>query len=147
MANTAKLTLMTPEGEGLRFSASTGSGQQTVVDSGKGKVAPSPVEMLLVALGSCHAMDVISILRKQRQQVTAYEVDVRGDRRDEHPRSFTRIEIVHRLTGNQLSPEAIQRAIDLSHAKYCSVHASLDPAIAVTNRFEIVAATPSRASE
>ena len=138
MPNTAKLTLVTVEGEGLRFDVSTGSRQTTVVDSGPGMIAPSPVELLLVALASCTAMDVIAILRKKRQQVTAYEVDARGERRQEHPRAYTRIEIVHRLSGRELSPEAIAHAIELSHTKYCSVSASLNPGIAVANRFEIV---------
>jgi putative redox protein len=102
-------------------------------------VAPSPVEMLLVALGGCHAMDVIAILRKRRQRVTGYEVEVAGERRDAHPRAFTRIEILHRLRGRDLSPRAIEDAIHLSHTKYCSVQASLDPGIVVTNRYEVVA--------
>jgi putative redox protein len=143
MANSAKLTLVTVEGEGLRFSASAGSGHPTVVDSGAGMTAPSPVEMLLVALAGCTAMDVISILRKKREQVSAYEVEIRGDRRTEHPKSFTHIEIVHRFTGRDLGPEAIAHAIDLSHSRYCSVQASLNPAIEVTNRFEIVAEGPA----
>src|SRR5262245_63770843 len=109
MPNSAKLTLVTVDGDGLRFDALTGSGHRAVIDSGAGSIAPSPVEMLLVSLAGCQAMDVISILRKKRQQVTAYDVDVAGERRDQHPRSFTRIEIVHRLTGHDLSREAVAR--------------------------------------
>ncbi len=140
MPNTAKLTLETVEGEGLRFGVATGSGQTTRVDSGAGMIAPNPVEMLLVSLAACHAMDVISILRKKRQRVTAYEVEARGDRREDHPKRYTNIEIVHRLTGHDLAPEAIAHAIELSHTRYCSVQACLSPEIAVTNRFEIVPA-------
>jgi len=140
MPNTAKLTLVTIEGEGLRFSATTGSQQSTLLDSGAGMIAPSPVEMLLVSLAACHAMDVISILRKKRQRVTAYELDARGDRCEDHPKRYTNIEIVHRLTGHDLAPEAIARAIELSHTRYCSVQACLSPEITVTNRFEIVSA-------
>src|SRR5438128_357669 len=137
MPNTAKLTLVSVDGEGLQFAASTGSGQSTVIDSGSGMVAPSPIELLLVALATCHGMDVISILRKKRQRVTGYTIDIRGERRAEHPKAFTSIEIMHRFSGHDLSAEAIVRAIELSHDKYCSVQASLDPAIQVTNRFEI----------
>jgi len=114
-----------------------GDGKNATLDSGAGSVAPDPVETLLAALGGCHAMDIISILRKKRQHVTAYRVDVTGERRTEHPRSFTRIEMVHRLKGHDLSPGAIAEAIRLSETKYCSVRFSLDPAIAVVNRFEI----------
>ena len=140
MANTARLTLETVGGNGLRFAAATGSGQRTVTDSGPGMVAPSPVELLLVALGGCIAMDVIAILRKKRQQVTGYEVRLTGERRADHPKAFTRIEILHRLAGHDLSAEAARQAIELSHSKYCSVQASLSPAVTVTNRLEIVPA-------
>ena len=138
MPNSAKLTLVTVTGEGLRFDATFGSGHATVIDSGVAKTAPSPVEMLLVSLAGCTAMDVISILRKKRQRVTGYDVEVHGERRAEHPRGFTRIEVVHRFRGHDLSPEAIAHAIDLSHTKYCSVQASLDPGIVVINRHEII---------
>ena len=138
MSNTATLTLETVEGSGLRFGCRAGGGTQTSIDSGPDPMAPSPVEMLLVALGGCGAMDVIGILRKQRQAVSGYRVQVTGWRREEHPRAFTRIEIVHRLNGRDLSPEAIEEAIRLSDTKYCSVHASLSPEIEIESRYEIV---------
>ena len=75
MGTTARLTLETVD-EGLRFGVDAGSGRHTVMDSGPGMVAPNPVEMLVASLGACQAMDVISILRKKRQRVTAYTVDV-----------------------------------------------------------------------
>jgi putative redox protein len=140
MSNRATLSLETVAGEGLRFRAKAGSGTETITDSGRGLIAPSPVEMLLVAIGGCGAMDVISILRKKRQEVTAYEVIVTGDRRPEHPRAFTRIEILHRVHGRNLKPVAIEEAIRLSDTKYCSVHASIDPAIRIESRYEIIPA-------
>jgi putative redox protein len=139
MSNTATLTLETVE-SGLRFRARAGSGTGMVVDSGPGMQAPSPIEALLVALGGCEGMDVIGILRKKRQEVHAYEVVIRGDRREEHPRAFTRIELVHRLTGRNLSRAAVEEAIQLSATKYCSVHASLAHEIEIVNRCEIVPA-------
>jgi len=137
VANTARLKLETVE-QGLRFRAMAGSGQETVTDSGPGLTAPSPIEMLLVALGGCIAMDVISILRKQRQVVHSYEVLLEGQRRDDHPRAFTRIEIVHRLSGSDLKVNCIEHAIDLSATKYCSVHATLSKDLEIVNRHEIV---------
>lgn len=95
--------------------------------------------MLLVALGGCSGMDVVSILRKKRQDIVAYEVVVSGERRTEHPRAFTRIEVLHRVKGRGLSAKAIEDAIELSDSKYCSVHASLDPAIEIVSRYEIQA--------
>ena len=136
MSNTAHLELETLE-TGLRFSVTTGSGQASLLDSGEGMQAPNPIEMLLASLAGCHAMDVISILRKKRQQVTSYSVEAEGDRRAEHPKSFTRIRIVHRFHGRDLSPAAIEDAIRLTETRYCSVHFSLDPGIEVSNRYEI----------
>src|SRR5947207_1000369 len=148
MANTAMLTLETVEDQGLRFRATTGSGRHTTVDSGPGMVAPSPVEMLLVSLGGCEGMDVISILRKKRQRVTRYQIAVSGERRAEHPRRYTRIEVVHRLRGHDLSESAVADAVRLSAEKYCSVRSSLDPDLELENRWEIVpeSAAPAAAT-
>ena len=140
MSNTARLDLDTVEA-GLRFRVQAGSGQATITDSGPGMVAPSPVELLLISLAGCHAMDVISILRKKRQRVTAYHVDIKGDRRAEHPRSFTRITMTHRVTGHGVSLKALRDAVHLSDTKYCSVHHSLNPAIEVINHCEVIQAT------
>ena len=138
MSNTASLALETVEGEGLRFKVKAGSGTEMNLDSGPGAKAPTPVEALLAALGGCGAMDVISILRKKRQAVVGYEVSVSGERRKEHPRAFTRIEIVHRVRGRNLSPAAIEEAIRLSDTKYCSVYASLSKEIEIRSRYELV---------
>ncbi len=140
MSNTAHLTLETLEGTGLRFRAAAGSGQALLLDSGAGAQGVTPVEALIAALGACGGMDVISILRKKRQRVTGYEVIVTGERRTEHPRAFTSIEVLHRLRGHDLSPAAIEEAIRLSDTKYCSVHASLGKGIAITSRYEILPA-------
>ena len=136
MANTVTLSLETVA-EGYRLRVRAGGGTESVLDTGPGRVAPSPVEMLIAALGGCGAMDVIGILRKKRQSVTGYEVVVSGDRREDHPRSFTRIEIVHKLRGHGIDPRAVDEAIRLSETKYCSVHASFDPQIELTSRYEI----------
>ena len=138
MSSTAELVLETVQGNGLRFKVTAGSGTEMTLDSGPGMVAPSPVEVLLAALGGCGAMDVISILRKKRQAVVGYEVSVSGERRNEHPRAFTRIEIVHRVRGRSLSPAAIEEAIRLSDTKYCSVHASMSKEIEIRSRYEIL---------
>ena len=138
MANTTTLELESVEGDGLRFKVHAASGTEMTTDSGPGARAPNPVELLLVALGGCGGMDVISILRKKRQAVTGYEVIVTGERRPQHPRAFTRIEVVHRLRGRNLKPKAIEDAIRLSDTQYCSVHASLSKEIEIVSRYEIV---------
>jgi putative redox protein len=100
--------------------------------------AASPVELLLIALGACTAVDVVSILKKKRQVVTDYRVEVRGERREEHPRAFTKMEVKHIVRGRNVSPEAVARAIELSETKYCSVAATLRPTVEIVSTFEII---------
>jgi putative redox protein len=116
----------------------TPSGHAQVIDvNGQRSSATSPLDLLLVALGGCTAADVISILHKKREQVTDYRVEVRGERREEHPRSFRRIEVRHILRGRALSEQAVQRAIELSDTKYCSVSATLRPTAEIVTTYEI----------
>jgi len=139
MSETAHLELQTIEA-GLKFSAIMGPGQSMTLDSGPGTHDPNPMHALLAALGACHAMDIISILRKKRQRVTAYQVDLTGERQSEHPKSYTRIEIVHRLRGHELSAAAVEEAMRLSEQRYCSVLFSMDPKIEMHSRFELAPA-------
>jgi putative redox protein len=122
---------------GSDFDAATGTGRQIAFgDVEKGYL--SPVETVLVALGSCTAMDVISIATKKRQAVEAYLIHVRGDQRSEYPQVFTEIEVVHELTGRNLSEAAIRRSIELSATKYCPVSAMISAgATVVHHRYRI----------
>lgn len=137
--STARLTLESVEGTGLRFGVTTGKVSFTL-DSGRDVSHPNPMEAVLGAVGGCSAMDVISILRKKRQNVTGYEIEVTGERRDEHPRAYTRIEVLHRVRGHDISAQAVEEAIQLSDTKYCSVHATLAPAVTLVSRYEILPA-------
>jgi putative redox protein len=115
------------------------SGHAQVLDTNHERSsAATPVELLLIALGSCTAVDVISILRKKREHVTDYRVEVRGERRAEHPRSFTRMEVRHILRGRKISEKAVAQAIELSEMKYCSVAATLRPAVEIISSYEII---------
>ncbi|MCU1263861.1 MAG: OsmC family protein [Acidobacteria bacterium] len=100
--------------------------------------APTPMELLLIALGSCTAVDVISILQKKREQVTDYKVEVRGERQTDHPRSFKRMEVTHIITGRNVSPKSVAQAIELSETKYCSVAATLRPTVEIVSRYDII---------
>lgn len=100
--------------------------------------APTPIELLLMALGGCTGSDVVSIMRKKREKVTSYRVEVRGRRRETEPRGFTNIEIKHIVCGHNISPKALAQAIELSEAKYCSVAATLRPAAEIKSSYEIV---------
>ena len=101
-------------------------------------LAPSPMELLLLALGSCTGVDVVSILRKRREQVNGYRVEVRGERRGEHPRSYSKLEVHHIVTGRNISERSVEKAIKLSEEQYCSVAATLRPAAEIVSTFEII---------
>jgi putative redox protein len=138
MANRATLELETVAGTGLVFRATAGSGGSFVLDSAKAPQGMSPVEALLAALGACQGMDVIAILRKKRQQVTGYSIEVLGARQVEHPRKFTRIDVVHRVRGHHVKLAAVAEAVRLSETKYCSVHATIAPGVSIVSRIEIL---------
>ncbi|MDT5157886.1 MAG: putative redox protein [Acidobacteriota bacterium] len=124
-------------GDGL-FIGVTPSGHAQVLETDSERAsAATPMELLLVALGGCTAVDVISILKKKREQVTDYRVEVRGDRRDEHPRAFTRMEVRHIVRGRNVSEKAVASAIELSETKYCSVAATLRPGVEIVTTYEI----------
>lgn len=121
------------------FIATTPSRHAIVLDTNKERSsAPSPVELLLIALGSCTAIDVAGILEKKRQKVSSYVVEVSGERREEHPRSYSTMTVHHILTGTAISPKAVQQAIELSETKYCSVAATLRPTVRIQSTFEII---------
>ena len=115
------------------------SGHAVTIDTDRARnAAPSPMELLLLALGSCTGVDVVSILRKKRQNVTDYRVEVRGQRRDEYPRSYKRMEVHHIVTGRNISERSVAQAIELSEQKYCSVAATLRPTAEIVSSFEII---------
>jgi putative redox protein len=121
------------------FVGHTPSGHSILLDTDHARnSAPTPMELLLVALGSCTGVDVVSILRKKRQAVSAYRVEVRGKRRDEHPRSYKHMEVHHIVTGRNISEQSVAQAIQLSEEKYCSVAATLRPTAEIVSSFEII---------
>jgi putative redox protein len=127
--------------EGMAFEATAGSGHMLVMDAnaqhgGTGK-GFSPMELLLVGLGGCTAMDVISILRKMRQEVVDYRVEVSGTRREEHPQVYTEIEVVHVVRGRGVDPAKVAHAVELSSTKYCSASAMLAASAEVRHRYEV----------
>jgi putative redox protein len=127
--------------QGMRFQAEAGSGHSVVLDAadhaGGDNAGFRPMEMLLVGLAGCTAMDVISILRKKREDVTDYEVRVDGVRADDHPMVFTNITVTHVVTGRNIHPEAVARAIELSENKYCGAGATLSKSAELKHVFEI----------
>src|SRR6266550_6234700 len=134
---------------GMHFDAETGSGHHVTLDAaehGGGQNAGfRPMELLLVGLGGCTGMDVISILRKKRQQVTGYEVHVSGIRAEENPMVFVEITVEHIVTGYHIQPEAVARAIELSEERYCGAGAMLGKVAHLTHTYRIVEAAETLA--
>jgi putative redox protein len=102
-----------------------GVGERTHTIDGKSKIAPSPVETLLGAIGTCAASDVVEILEKQRTPMEKFSVDVMAVRRADFPRRVEQLEVTFTITGKGIEREKAERAIDLSIQKYCTVAASL----------------------
>lgn len=124
-------------GDGF-FIGITPSGHAQVLDTnGTRRAAASPMELLLIALGACTAVDVAEILRKKRERVSSYRVEIRGTRRDEHPRHYVRMEVRHFVRGRNVSPRSVEQAIQLSEEKYCSVAATLRPTVEIVSTYEI----------
>lgn len=127
---------------GMSFVAETGSGHTVVMDgapeAGGRNLAPRPMELLLAGTGGCTAFDVVMILKKGRHAVTACDVSLSAERAASDPKVFTRVHFHYRVKGEQLKPEAVARAIELSKEKYCSASIMLAHSAEITADFEIV---------
>ena len=129
MARTAEVT--TRWLRELQFEGN-GIGRSPILVDGDSKAATSPVELLLLAAGTCTATDVVIILQKQRVKLEAMEITLRGTRRETEPRRYTAIAFHFDIRGDGADEVKVRRAIDLSLEKYCSVVASLAPDIAIS---------------
>ena len=127
--------------ENMAFTGTADSGfniqldaKQEVGGEGKGFV---PMELMAVSLAGCTAMDVISILRKKRQDVTDFEVQVEAPRAEQHPKVFTRATIDYIVTGHNVDEKAVVRAIELTAKSYCPAQAMLGKAMPIDLRYQI----------
>lgn len=129
-------------GDGMSFVAETGSNHAFVMDgapeAGGRNLGPRPMEMLLAGTGGCTAFDVVLILKKGRHAVTGCEVSLQAERAEIEPKVFTKIHFLFRVTGKQLKPDAVVRAIELSKDKYCSASIMLGKTAEITYDYEIV---------
>ncbi len=132
----AQLHLTTVE-EGRQFVGQSGSGHNVVMDDAHGNTGAKPIELALLALGGCTAFDVVGILRKMRQRVTGYDIELVAEQCEEPPTVFTRVTIKHKLQGC-IEPEAVRKAIHLSETKYCSVSAMIAKTAKIETTFEII---------
>jgi putative redox protein len=129
-------------GDGMSFIARTGSGHLVTMDGaaagGGNDLAPRPMEMVLVGTGGCTAYDVVLILKRGRHDVRGCEVEVTAERAEQDPKVFTRIEMKFTVRGRNLKRDAVERAVQLSHEKYCSATAMLAKTAEISHRVEIV---------
>ncbi len=133
----AKVKLTAPAGSGRQFVVTTGSGHHLIVDDTAGGTGAKPIELVAAALAGCTAFDVINILRKKRQEVAGYEVEVEADQKTDPPQVFTEVRIRHIVHGD-VAPEAVEAAIHLSEEKYCSVGAMVQKTARFTTSFEVL---------
>lgn len=133
---------------GMSFLAETGSGHLIAMDGaiegGGHNLAPRPMELLLAGTGACTAYDVVLILKRGRHDVRGCEVELKADRASVDPKVFTRIEMKFIVRGCGLKRAVVERAVQLSHEKYCSASAMLALSAEITHSIDIVddSATP-----
>lgn len=127
---------------GMRFTGTADSGHEVVMDAsptvGGDNSGARPMELILVGLCGCTAMDVISILRKKRQSVSDLQVKAHADQANAHPRVFTNIELEYIVTGKDIDPKAVERAIQLSTERYCPAQAMLGQVSQMTSTYRII---------
>ncbi len=131
--------------DGLRFVGTDRSGYTVHLDATAaegGGSAPTPMELLLISLAGCSAMDVIAILRKKRHLIEHLEVRAHGQRRDEHPTIFTTITLEYIIHCADIDPMAVDRAINLSRDRYCPIWSMLSPGVPIRSSFRIVTDEP-----
>ncbi|MFC0445659.1 OsmC family protein [Pseudidiomarina halophila] len=122
--------------QGMVFKATSGTGHDVLLDGDKA-VAGSPMELVLAAAGACSSVDVVSILEKARQQVTACRCEVNGERADAVPAVFTKIHLHFVVTGKDVAEKHVERAVQLSAEKYCSVAKMLEAAVEMSHSYSI----------
>ncbi|GAC1624358.1 MAG: OsmC family protein [Nevskia sp.] len=132
--------------ENAVFVAESGSGHAIVVDGpaeiGGRNLGVRPMELMLMSVGSCSAVDIMQILKKARQPIAGCEVEVKGERADSDPKVFTKIHLHFIVSGAGLSENHVKRAVQLSAEKYCSASIMLQKAAEITHSHEIRAADP-----
>lgn len=128
--------------EGMSFIAETGSGHLVAMDgapeAGGRNLAPRPMEMVLAGTGACTAFDVVLILKRSRQNITGCVAKLSSERAETDPKVFTKINFHFVVTGHNLKPETVERAIKLSAEKYCSASIMLGKTAEITHTWEVI---------
>jgi putative redox protein len=129
---------------GMRFAVETGSGYRLGLDmaanEGGDGAGPQPMELLLVALAGCAGMSNLLILRKRKQDVRSYEIRIHGERAASYPQIFTEITVEHLITGKELQPEIVERALRMTEEKYCSVSVTVEKTAHIQHTYQLLTA-------
>jgi putative redox protein len=132
--------------ENVSFLGESGSGHSVIMDgapdAGGRNLGFRPMEMLLLGLGGCSAFDVVMILKRGRERVTDCVVEIEAERADTEPKVFTKIVMRYVVTGHELDPKKVERAVTLSADKYCSATAIMSKTAQITHTIDVVAAAP-----
>ncbi|MBA6234255.1 MULTISPECIES: OsmC family protein [unclassified Colwellia] len=120
------------------FMGTSDSGHTILLDANAGTSAPSPLENVLISLGACSSVDIVSILEKSRQNISACRVDIQAKRVDSVPKMFSDIHLRFVITGQEVAEKHVERAVKLSADKYCSVALMLNKTVNITHDFEII---------
>lgn len=138
MSTTARISWV----DGALFVAESGSGHTLTMDGapdiGGRNLAARPMEVLLMGMGGCTAIDVVSMLRKQRQDIEGVEVSLVAERADDHPKVFTSVKLVYTVRGRKLNKALVERAVTLSDEKYCSATAMVKESAEVTHEIVLI---------
>jgi putative redox protein len=138
MSTTAKISWV----DGALFVAESGSGHTITMDGapdiGGRNLASRPMEVVLIGMGGCTAIDVVAMLRKQRQDIEGVEVALLAERADDHPKVFTSVKLVYTVRGRNLNKALIERAVGLSEEKYCSATAMIRKSAGITSEIMLV---------
>lgn len=119
------------------FMGTSESGHTIVLDANGGALAPSPLENVLISLGACSSVDVVSILEKARQDIKGCKVEIAAKRVDTVPKLFSDIHLHFVIEGNEISEKHVERAVKLSADKYCSVALMLNKSVNITHDFDV----------
>lgn len=120
----------------LQFVARAGDGPAVVLDSSDGASGASPMQLVLIGVAGCTAIDIVVILKKKRVNLSRFEITVSGEQAEDNPRRYTKIVITYILYGKDIKPKAVEQAIALSEKKYCSAMASLNAEFSHSYRIE-----------
>jgi len=138
MSTTAKITWV----DGMLMVAEGGTGHTITMDGapdiGGRNLASRPMEVLLMGMGGCTAIDVVSMLKKQRQDIEGVEVSLVAERAEDHPKVYTSVKLVYTVRGRKLNKALVERAVTLSDEKYCSATAMVRKSAEITHEVVLV---------